>query len=250
MKPSITRNKIKNVGVIIGWIFIWQIIYLKVGKEVLVPSPFHTIQEVMRMAGDLKFYIQIAFTLERVAVGVSLSLILGSVTSLLSYNNKEVEIFLRPAIAFMKSTPIMAIIILAILWFPSHKVPIFVCFLMCYPIVYTNVLAGFKALDTGLIELSKVYKVKPWICMRKCYLPQLKPYLYAALDLTLGMAWKVVIAAEVLSVPPYSVGYALMDAKRYLETKQVFAWLMVIVSLSELCQWGVHSLIKKRGENS
>lgn len=139
----------------------------------------------------------------------------------------------------------MAIIILALLWFESNDVPIFVCFLMCYPIVYTNVLAGFKALDKELIEMSQVFEVERWQCIRKCYLPQLKPYLYAALDLTVSMAWKVVIAAEVLAVPKYAIGYALLDAKRYLETNEVFAWVIVIVSLSEMCQWGVSRLLKK-----
>lgn len=246
MKPSIMANKLKNLSAVLVWMLIWQILYMKVGKEILVPSPFQTLQELIKMGSQPKFYWQILWTLERVAIGVGLCLILGLITGMMSYFTKSVEIFLRPAISLMKSTPIMAIIILAILWFESNEVPIFVCFLMCYPIVYTNVLTGLKALDQELIEMSKVYKVKISVCLKRCYLPQLKPYLYAALDLSLGMAWKVVIAAEVLAVPKYAMGYALMDAKRYLETKQVFAWIVVIVSLSELCQYGMRQLIKRR----
>lgn len=245
MKPSTMVNKLRSACMILIWLIVWQILYLKVGKEVLIPSPFHTLEELVSMLQVPKFYLQIMYTLERVIVGVGLSLALGLITALFSYFSQWIEAFLKPAMTLMKSTPIMAIIILALLWFESNEVPIFVCFLMCYPIVYTNLLTGFKAIDKELVEMSKVFEVKRWLCIQKCYLPQLKPYLYAALDLSVSMAWKVVIAAEVLAVPKYSVGYALLDAKRYLETREVFAWIIVIVSLSEICQWSVSRFLKR-----
>lgn len=245
MKPSTMARRLRSACMILIWILLWQMLYLKVGKEVLVPSPLHTLEELGSMLQETKFYLQIAYTLERVIIGVSLSLALGLITAFLSYLSQLLEAFLKPAMTLMKSTPVMAIIILALLWFESNEVPIFVCFLMCYPIVYTNVLAGFKALDQELIEMSKIFEVRGWLCVRKCYLPQLRPYLYAALDLSVSMAWKVVIAAEVLAVPKYAIGYALLDAKRYLETREVFAWIIVIVSLSEICEWCVSRFLKR-----
>ena len=245
MKPSTMARRLRSTCMILIWILLWQMLYLKVGKEVLVPSPLHTLEELGSMLQESKFYLQIAYTLERVIIGVSLSLALGLITAFLSYLSQLLETFLKPAMTLMKSTPVMAIIILALLWFESNEVPIFVCFLMCYPIVYTNVLAGFKALNQELIEMSKIFEVRGWLCVRKCYLPQLRPYLYAALDLSVSMAWKVVIAAEVLAVPKYAIGYALLDAKRYLETREVFAWIIVIVLLSEIGEWCVSRIIKR-----
>ena len=245
MKPSTMASKFRSACMILIWILLWQILYLKVGKEVLLPSPLHTLEELGNMLQKPKFYLQILYTLERVIIGVSLSLALGLLTAFLSYLSQLAEAFLKPAVTLMKSTPVMAIIILALLWFESNEVPIFVCFLMCYPIVYTNVLIGFKSLDKELIEMSKIFEVRGWLCIQKCYLPQLRPYLYAALDLSVSMAWKVVIAAEVLAVPKYAIGYALLDAKRYLETREVFAWIIVIVSLSEICQWSVSRFLKR-----
>lgn len=245
MKPSTMARRLRSTCMILIWILLWQMLYLKVGKEVLVPSPLHTLEELGSMLQESKFYLQIAYTLERVIIGVSLSLALGLITAFLSYLSQLLETFLKPAMTLMKSTPVMAIIILALLWFESNEVPIFVCFLMCYPIVYTNVLAGFKALNQELIEMSKIFEVRGWLCIRKCYLPQLRPYLYAALDLSVSMAWKVVIAAEVLAVPKYAIGYALLDAKRYLETREVFAWIIVIVLLSEIGEWCVSRIIKR-----
>lgn len=247
MKPSIIASKLRSACMILVWIFLWQILYLKVGKEVLIPSPLHTLSQLKEMLQEVKFYWQIAYTFKRVIVGVCLSLMLGVITAYLSDVSALVEAFFKPAVTLMKSTPVMALIILALLWFPSDQVPIFVCFLMCYPIVYTNLLVGLKALDRELIEMSRIFEVSRRLCIQRCYFPQLRPYLYAALDLSVSMAWKVVIAAEVLAVPKYAIGYALLDAKRYLETREVFAWVIVIVLLSEVCQWGVRVFLKREG---
>lgn len=247
MKPSTTATKIQKVAVIVFWLTIWQIGYYLVGKDVLVPSPFHTLMTLLEMMEEKKFYLQVAWTLERVAVGVGISTCLGFVTAFISYKVRWVEILLQPMVALMKSTPIMAIIILTLLWFKSNDVPIFVCILMCYPIVYTNLLAGLNALDRDLMELSKVYQVRAGIVFRKCYWPQLRKYLLSSLQLGVGMAWKVVIAAEVLALPKYAIGDALLESKLYIETTKVFAWIIVIVTLSQCCEMMIDWILK-RGE--
>ncbi len=245
MKISTMENRIQKVVVLLFWLGLWQILYLGVGKTVLVPSPLDTIKTLWQMLGEISFYKQILATFGRVLAGVGISLSLGLILSALSYKNNFIKLLLRPMVALMKATPIMAIIILALLWFQSNEVPIFVCILMCYPIVYTNLLAGLNALDKELIEMSKLYCVKKRVVVQKCYWPQLKSYLLASLQLSLGMAWKVVIAAEVLALPRYAIGDALLSAKLYIETPQVFAWIIVIVSLSQVCEKGIDLLFKR-----
>lgn len=245
MKASITETKRYKLVILIFWLVLWQILYFIVGKAVLVPSPFDTLITLWSMLQEKIFYQHIGFTFTRVVVGVGLSLILGMGFAGLSYRYTWFEMLLKPMVSFMKATPIMAIIILALLWFPSNEVPICVCILMCYPIVYTNLLTGFKALDKELIEMSRVYHVKIWIRIQKCYWPQLKKYLLASLQLGMGMAWKVVIAAEVLALPKYAIGDALLNAKLYIETTKVFAWILTIVTLSQFCESILYLLFKK-----
>lgn len=248
MKTStmVSKPSAQKVVVLLFWISLWQILYLIVGKAVLVPSPLDTIRCLWNMVQEKDFYLHILFTLERVLIGVGLSLVLGMLFATLSYKMQFIALLLKPMVALMKSTPIMAIIILALLWFKSNEVPIFVCILMCYPIVYTNLLTGLRALDKELIEMSKLYQVKRWIAIRKCYLPQISRYFLASVQLGLGMAWKVVIAAEVLALPQYAIGDALLSAKLYIETTEVFAWIIVIVGLSQLGENIVDLLFKKR----
>lgn len=229
------------------WLFVWQVGYWIVGKSALVPSPLSTLLTLGQMACEKAFYMHLGATFWRVVVGMTLSFGGAILLVLPSYKYQWVKVLFEPMIAFMKSTPIMAIIILALLWFESDWVPIFVCILMCYPIIYTNLLTGLGTLDHELKELNQVYHVKKALVIRKCYWPQLYPYVAASLQLGIGMAWKVVIAAEVLAIPKYAIGEALMNAKVYIETREVFAWIVVIILISQICEHAMVLLLKKGG---
>ena len=51
----------------------------------------------------------------------------------------------------------------------------------------------------------------------------------------------------VLALPKYAIGKALFQAKVYIETTEVFAWILVIVLLSEACEKMMALLLKKGG---
>lgn len=247
MRPSISRNKFRTIAIGLIWMGIWQGIYWHVGKDILIPSPFQTLNALINMMRTEAFYINVGVTIYRVCIGVFISFSLGLITAVSAYFFIFIREFLKPLIIILKSTPVMAVIILVLLWFRSNNVPIFVCFLMCYPIVYTNILAGLDNIDGELIEMAKVYKVKNSYIIRDIYIPYTTSYIKSALSLTVGLAWKVVVAAEVLAVPKYSMGYNLLNAKIYLETAELFAWTIVIVVLSSIFEKIINQLIFKKG---
>ena len=249
MKVSIHSNKklIRKCQVLFFWIMVWQVVYYLVGKDILVPSFYATIMKMFELLGQEGFYCDIGMTFYRVFMGVVLSFGLGGLSACIAYWNPFIKELLAPCIIALKSTPVMAVIILALLWFTKNNVPIFVCFLMCYPVVYTNLLKGFQEVNKGLLEMATVFKVKPKYLLKDLYLPQIRPYIEAALGMVIGLSWKVVIATEVLAVPKYSMGYNLLSAKSYLETATLFAWVIIIVILSSLCEKLVTRLIARKG---
>lgn len=226
------------------WLLIWQGIYMYIGKDLLFPSPANTLRALIVFIQEPFFYKDIAVTLQRVILGISISFVVGLILGLVSYGNAFVQAFLKPFVELLKSTPVMGVIILGLLWFDADGMPIFVCFLMCYPIVYTNVLVGLNKMDEKLLEMAYVYKVNGFLKIKGLYLPQIKPYIISALEMIVGLSFKVIIAAEVLAVPRHSMGYHLLSAKVYLETAELFAWLIVIVFLSSLCQRVVNKVLE------
>ncbi|NLN41283.1 MAG: ABC transporter permease subunit [Clostridiales bacterium] len=221
-----------RVMVIIFWIAVWEIASLLIGREVYLPSPLNTIKAFLSLSITSKFWLSIALTFIRVVTGFVISCILGIILGIICGLNRFLYELLNPLVIAIKSTPVMSIIIIALIWFQSGRVPIFVCFLMCFPIIWTNAVEGIRQVSKDLLQMAKVYRVNRSLIIRRIYIPSISPYLVAGITTALGLGWKVTVAAEVLSNPKFSIGGNLYGAKVYLESSELFAWTSVVIILS------------------
>ena len=64
------------------------------------------------------------------------------------------------------------------------------------------------------------------------YIPHLKPFIISACSVSIGLAWKSGVAAEIIGIPDGSLGEVLYEAKIYLNTVDLFAWTVIIVFVS------------------
>ena len=124
------------------------------------------------------------------------------------------------------------LIILALIWFGSRNLSVFIALVMVFPVMYTNVLSGIRARDDSLLEMARVFKIPALRRIRCIDLPQVMPYFRAGCTLGLGLCWKAGVAAEVIGMPVPSIGERLQQAKVYLDTPELFAWTLVIVLMS------------------
>ena len=131
----------------------------------------------------------------------------------------------------------MAIIIYFIILVESGWVPVLVSFLMCFPVMYTNMLSGLDGTDIKLLEVAQSFRLTTGQTMRYVYVPSSKASFESALRLISGLSWKAIVAAEVLAIPARSLGYQMMNAKYYLDTPKLFAYTLVIIGLSLLMEF-------------
>lgn len=235
MKDSIIKGKwIKHIGITAFWILMWQFAHLIIGRDVYVPSPFVVFQTLFELVQEKSFWVIVYHSMYRVALGLLLSLIFGIVLGVISGLNQMIYEVLNPLMVVIKSTPVISIIIIALIWFKSTNVPIFIGFLMCFPIVWTNVVTGIHHVDKKLLQMAKVYEVPKHRILKQIYWPSLTPYLTAAMITALGLGWKVSVAAEVLSHPRNAIGSELHSSKAYVDTPSLFAWTLVVILLSLL----------------
>lgn len=237
MKISTTRlNKVlkcgKKILILLFWIFIWELCSLFINNDILLPKPMGVFKTLFVLMGKSYFWITVFKSILRVIIGISLSILIGIFLGIISGMNKFIEELLEPLIVTIKATPVMSVIIVALVWFKSSNVSIFTSILMCFPMIYTNVLLGIKSVDVKLIEMAEIYKVKKIYILKQIYLPSIKPYVVSGILMCLGIGWKVSVASEVLSTPRYSIGLNLLNAKATLETEELFAWTLVVVLLS------------------
>lgn len=222
----------RKILVCLAWLVIWQTCAMLAGSELLLPSPVATMRAILRLAMEKSFYIDAGATLARCVIAMLLSFGAGMTAAFAAYKRERIRDFLKLPVSFFKSVPVMAIIIYVILLASSDWVAIIVCFIMCFPIVYTSALCGLDSVSAEYVELAEVYGLTERQKRQLIYLPAIRSDINAALRLVCGISWKAVIAAEVLSIPDFSLGYEMMNAKYYLETDRLFAYIIAIVCLS------------------
>jgi NitT/TauT family transport system permease protein len=84
--------------------------------------------------------------------------------------------------------------------------------------------------------MCKIYNLSNFEIIKSVYIYSILPYINSAIISSIGIAWKASSAAEVLSVPKYSIGKYLFYAKANLEPTELFSWTIIIVTLSYLLE--------------
>ncbi len=247
MQKNIMLKAIKFIGVLLFWIVIWCLVSFSVNSEFLFPSPLSVIKALSSLALTLGFWTSTLHSLIRVAAGILLSLIIGTLLAVATEKSKITNAVLSPVLSVIKATPVASFIILALLWLNRNTLPIFITALIVIPIVWSNVAQGIKAVDKNLIEVAYIYEFSTKNKLFKLYIPSAAPYFMAACRSSLGMAWKAGISAEVLSTPKNAIGTELYFSKTYLETPTLFAWTAVIIVLSIIFEKLFVSGIEKLG---
>jgi NitT/TauT family transport system permease protein len=237
-KPILKRI-LKAALVILFWLALWQAASMIVNQPLYIPSPAQTFTSLASLVATSGFWLSVAFTFYRVVFGLAISFVLGIALAYLASRWGALEALLRPAVAAIKSTPVISIIVLALVWFSASFVPVFSCVLLCFPIFYANTLAGIKSVDKELLEMAVVFNVKHKRVITGISIPSVLPHVYSALSVCLGFSWKSVVAAEVLSSPKYSMGYNLYATKLYLDTSGLFAWTITIIIISLIVEKGL-----------
>lgn len=212
----------------------WKIASLVLGAEIILPSPEKTIVSFFNLLKTREFYTIILFSIERGLIGFIISLVLGLLAGFFSGFNKVFSKIFEPVLAIIRSTPVMSVILIALIWFKSNNVPIFASFLMSFPIICTNIREGIKNIDKNLVDMAVIYKIKRKRIISEIYFPSVMPFIIAAISTSIGIGWKVIIAAEVLSQPKYAIGTSLQDSKLYLNMDQVFAWTITAILIGYL----------------
>lgn len=229
MKSSILKDKRYSIISMLLIILIWILLSKFIDNEVMIPTIKSTLLSLINIVRDKSFFHIIKMTLLRSFIGFIISLFLAITLGVLSNISKFIYNFMVPILNFLKSVPTMAIIILALIWLNNNIAPMFVGFIMVFPILYETVLNGILNVDIDIINMAKLYKISRKTLIKDIYIPSIFINLKLVLTSTLGLNLKMVIAGEALAQPKYAVGSNLQLEKLYLNTSGVFAWIIIIL---------------------
>jgi NitT/TauT family transport system permease protein len=144
---------------------------------------------------------------------------------------------------------VLAVILLALIWFPSGAVPVFAAVLMAFPVVVADVRQGVRSADPKLLEMAQLFRLRKRDRLRSIYAPAMAPHLVSASHSALGLCWKVVVAGEVLSQPARALGSGMNRARIELETAEVFAWTFAGILLCAVTDVAFKLLRRRHGSD-
>lgn len=227
------------------WIALWWVVAAIFRKPLLLPTPLQTLKALGALATKGEFYLTVLLSLARITLGILLALAGGTLLALLTVKSPLCHHLFSPMLTLFKATPVASVIFLILLWVGRDNVPLWISFMMAFPIVWSNVREGLLQTDKQLLEMARLFAVPRARVLVKLRLPALAPYFLSACRSAIALAWKAGIAAEVLCVPTRSIGRAIYEGKTYMMTEELFAWTFLVVILSVLIEKGALLLLQK-----
>lgn len=226
----------------------WEVAARLTANEVLWPPLGQTIRALGSLLADPAGRSAVAATLVRGLAGFTFSAVLGAAGGLAAGTWKTVDRLTAPPLVIIRSTPVMAIILFAVLWFRTTSVPVFTAFLVVFPVVFANVREGRRTAARRWSDLARAYALPPTLRIFKVELPALAPYALAGFSTGLGIAWKAVVAAEILILPARAVGTGMQRAQLQLDTPVLMAWTIMAVLLAGITEGLLRLTLPLKGE--
>ena len=222
---------------VLFWLCVWQLASMLINQRILLVSPVRVILRLIELIPTEDFLASLLHSLLHITGGFLAALLAAGLLAALSARFRAASELLAPLMLAIRTIPVVSFIILALFFVSSKYLAILISFLMGLPIIYQNLLEGIRQLRESqesrqLMEMSRLFRLRPYRRMRYIILGQLMPYLRAACSSAIGLCWKAGAAAEVIGMPDKSIGEKLQQAKIYLNTPDLLAWTLVLVLVS------------------
>jgi len=227
---------------------VWEFVAQGLGALIL-PSPLEALATLARLFEDGSAGPEILVTARRALLGFGLSVIIGSLLGLAAGVSMTASMMARPIITVLVGMPPIAWLILALLWFGAGDgTPIFTVFIACFPIIFVGAMQGTRTLDGQLKEVAQIFGLSTWMTLTDVYLPHVVSYLFPAWIAALGMSWKIVVMAELLSTED-GIGAALAVSRSHLDTAASMAWIVALVGTLLAIEYLLLEPIKRKVES-
>lgn len=215
---------------------VWKIISLFF-YPIFFPGPAVVVERMVQIYSEPASYVVVGQTLARIFEGFVISMLAGMAIGLVMGLKRSIETFFDSWIMILLTFPAVCWAFLSVLWFGlSETAPIFTIVLIVVPYVAMNIWAGTKAVEKGLIEMGTVYKANRSLMLRKVLIPQLMPYIFSSLRISLSLSWKIALVAEAFGVGS-GVGQQLTYWFQETRVDMMLAWgvsFMIIMVLIDL----------------
>jgi NitT/TauT family transport system permease protein len=223
---------------------LWWVVVVATAS-VIFPTPLQVVTGAWELVEDGTLWEHIGASLFRVATGFVLAAVLAVPLGLWMGWVKGAYLTLNPLFQMLRPISPIAWIPIAILWFGVGNLsPIFLIFLSSvFPMIVQTVV-GVHTIERRYLWAAANFGVSRTTLFRRVVIPAVLPQVIVGMRIGLGVAWLVVVAAEMIALRS-GLGYLIMDSRNAGNRYDLVIAGMIIIGIIGLMLDGLMRLLEQ-----
>lgn len=232
------RRLLSPLAVLAVLIATWWIVVVQT-ESVIFPPPMLVLSGTMELVEDGTLWEHIGASLFRVGSGFALAAIIAIPMGLWMGRVEAAYFTLNPIFQILRPISPIAWIPLAILWFGVGDVsPIFLIFIAAVFPMIVQTASGVHTIERRYLRAAENFGVSRRMLFRQVIIPAVLPEIIVGMRISLGVAWLVVVAAEMIALRS-GLGYLIMDSRNAGNRYDLVIAGMIIIGIIGLILDGV-----------
>jgi sulfonate transport system permease protein len=238
MQKLIGKKRLEQVapwGVPILLVLIWQLAS-QTGwlPSRVLPAPTAVIQAAIQLTQSGELLRNVGVSAGRALTGFLIGGSIGFILGLANGLSRWSETLFDTSVQMLRNIPHLAMIPLVIVWFGiGEEAKVFLVALGVLFPIYLNTYYGIRTVDQGLLEMGKIYGLKPWELFTQIILPGALPSILVGVRYALGIMWLTLIVSETIAADS-GIGYMAMNAREFMQTDVVVFSILLYALLGKL----------------
>jgi NitT/TauT family transport system permease protein len=215
------------------------------GEGSIFPTPWGVVTGAAELIKDGTLWDHIASSLMRVGAGFGLALIVAVPIGMWMGHIGFVYTTLNPVFQILRPISPIAWIPIAILWFGvGDASPIFLIFIASVFPMIVQTAAAVHTIELRYLRAARNLGFSRAKLFRRVIIPAVLPQLIVGMRISLGVAWLVVVAAEMIALRS-GLGFLIMDSRNAGNRYDLVVAAMIIIGLIGLLLDGFMRLLER-----
>jgi NitT/TauT family transport system permease protein len=239
------RGKIIAPAIVIALLVAVWWIAVVLTKSAIFPTPWQVVTGTTELIQDGTLWDHITSSLARVGAGFILAMIVAIPIGVWIGRVDAAYVTLNPIFQILRPISPIAWIPLAILWFGvGNESPVFLIFIASVFPMIVQTAAGVHTIERRYLRAAENFGVSKAKLFRQVIIPAVLPEIIVGMRITLGVAWLVVVAAEMIALRS-GLGYLIMDSRNAGNRYDLVVAAMIIIGLIGLMLDGMTRLLER-----
>jgi NitT/TauT family transport system permease protein len=214
-------------------------------RSLIFPTPWGVVAGTLELLKDGTLWRHIGASLMRVGTGFGLAVCVAVPLGLWMGWVRAAYHTLNPVFQILRPISPIAWIPIAILWFGvGDASPIYLIFISSVFPMIVQTTAGVHTIEKRYLRAAENFAVSRRTLFKQVVIPAVLPQVLVGMRIGLGVAWLVVVAAEMIALRS-GLGYMIMDSRNAGNRYDLVIAGMIIIGLIGLLLDGLMRMLER-----